>query len=259
MIDTLFPDEMQPYVFVADDWGGGILATFTSLYGADVSMQVLVDPIAFDGYPVNEIQAIGRASQIKDQAAFEAAMGAFDQTLVQIYKTMVYDPSAVYNQYSLRDITFPYVLNNYEDPSANSLTLKLDFDAIRVLANCAARLAPAQLLPYESERNPRGIDYGKFRGKTVLIWGKRDDMMPAEQVHRFANAYRESNVSVHQVDNAGHFVSTDRPARVAEIIIDELRQRFGPDSLGDIFLGYSGIWKGDEAEMIAKFRDIWIV
>ncbi len=67
-----------------------------------------LDPIAFDGYPVNEIQAIGRASMIPDTPEADAmsagAFGAFDQTLVQIYKTMVYDPN-VYNQYNLRRIT----------------------------------------------------------------------------------------------------------------------------------------------------------
>jgi len=87
-------------------------------------------------------------------AQFGAAMGPFNQTLVQLYKTMVYDLS-VYNQYNLRNLTFPYINVDYERNTsddgvsdvANSLSLQLKLHNIRVLADRSAILSPALLLP----------------------------------------------------------------------------------------------------------------
>ena len=110
-IDKLMEHEYpgRKFIFVADDWGSGIASHYAAKYNSNrLNAFVQLDPIAFDGYPVNEIQAIGRASLIPNtpegDAMFAGAMGAFDQTLVQIYKTMVYD-SSVYNQYKLRNVT----------------------------------------------------------------------------------------------------------------------------------------------------------
>ncbi|MCB1986245.1 MAG: hypothetical protein H6936_10105 [Burkholderiales bacterium] len=83
---------------------------------------IQMDPIAFDGYPVNEIQAIGRTSEIPNTPEGDVQFGmlfsAFDQTLVQILKFKVSDP-AKYNQYSLRYLIFPYIDVDYERNGAN--------------------------------------------------------------------------------------------------------------------------------------------
>ena len=79
--------------FIADDWGSGIASHYAARYAGRLNALVQMDPIAFDGYPVNEIQAIGRASEIPNTPEGDAQYGmlfaAFDQTLVQILKTMV--------------------------------------------------------------------------------------------------------------------------------------------------------------------------
>ena len=86
LFDTVIPTGRN-IIFVADDWGGGILSSYITQKKLDPRIigAIFLDPIAFDGYPVSEIQAIGRASAIKDDSMFQMAMGAFDQTLVQIY------------------------------------------------------------------------------------------------------------------------------------------------------------------------------
>ncbi|GAH46420.1 unnamed protein product, partial [marine sediment metagenome] len=166
LMESLYPGEK--FYFVADDWGGGINSHYAAKHPERLLGFIQIDPIAFDGYPVSEIQAIGRASQIPvvDQpgmpdAEFKKAMGAIDQTMVQIFKTMVHDPN-VFNQYNLRMLKHPYIDVDYDrskyrdGEDATSLTLRFKWEAIRVLADRSAILSPALLLPYDEIKNPKG-------------------------------------------------------------------------------------------------------
>ena len=252
----------QRFHFVTDDWGCAILLKFAELYPGELLTQIYLDPVAFDGHPVAEIQAIGRGATIEDKDQFEAAFGTFDQTLVQILKTMTYDMN-VWNQYSLRDIKGTYVDVDYERPNgfvgpgATSQTMELHFDAIRVLAQRAAILSPNLLLPYDSELNPEGVRYSRITVPyTLVLWGEFDNMMPETQRERFANAMVNSEVHTRKIPRAGHFAGVDQPDLVAEAIIDFIRAEYGVNSLADIFLGYTGIWKGDER---ALQRDLRII
>lgn len=258
----------RKFIFIADDWGSGIASHYAAKFN-DKRLNALIqlDPIAFDGYPVNEIQAIGRASMIPNtpegDAQFAAAMGAFDQTLVQIYKTMVYD-SSVYNQYKLRNITFPYVDVDYERNGAGdgitdvakSITMGLKMHNIRVLAERAAILSPVLLLPYHPKKNPEGVDYSNITVPTLIMWGEYDNMMPAEQTQRFANVLGTDDVQIAYIPRAGHFAGTDNPDNVSDTIVNFLRRVTGRSALADINLGNHGIWKGDERELINDLRTI---
>ena len=254
---SMFGDER--FIFVADDWGSGINSHYAARYGSErLLAHIQLDPIAFDGYPVSEIQAIGRASAIEDDAAFQMAMGALDQTMVQIFKTMVHKPDNVYNQYSLRTIKFPYIDADYERPGANSMTLKLKWTAIRVLADRAAVLAPDLLLPYDPEKNPKGGDYTQSDVPTAILWGDKDNMMPPNQRLRFIYAMTSADVTPIRIGEAGHFAATDQPDWVAEAILTFIISIAGPMNMGDVFLGFDGIWKGDEAMMIEDLRAMYL-
>lgn len=261
LMTTLYGKE--PFVFIADDWGGGIAMVYASVFPTELLAWILGDPIAFDGYPVNEIQAIGRASRIRDENMFRQAFGAFDQTLVQIYKTMVHKPGEVYNQYSLRDITFPYMDVDYErvesrhGEDASSLTMHLHWTAIRVLADRAAILSPALLLPYDSIRNRKGIRYDRVVAPGFVFWGAQDNMMPAMQIYRYIHACENAHVLGQLIEDAGHFASTDQPERVTEAILLFLMFILKPQKLGDVFLGYKGIWKGDEQHVLQSLRAMY--
>lgn len=267
-IDKLMEHEYpgRKFIFIADDWGSGINSHYAAKYNDKrLNAFVQLDPIAFDGYPVNEIQAIGRASMIPNtpegDAMFAGVMGAFDQTLVQIYKTMVYD-SSVYNQYKLRNIIYPYVDVDYERNGAGdgvtdvakSITMGLKMHNIRVLADRAAILSPALLLPYHPEKNPEGVKYSNITVPTLIMWGEFDNMMPAEQTQRFANILGTDDVQITYVPRAGHFAGTDQPKYVADTIVNFVRRVMGRNALADINLGNNGIWKGDEREMIKDLR-----
>ncbi len=176
---------------------------------------------------------------------------------------MVYD-SAVYNQYKLRSITFPYVDVDYErnvsgdgvSGVANSVTLRLKMHNIRVLADRAAILSPALLLPHDETHNPNGVRYQDITVPSLIMWGEYDNMMPAAQTQRFANVLGTDDVQVTYVPRAGHFAGTDQPAFVADTIVNFLRRVLGSGALADINLGNDGIWKGDEDRMIADLRRI---
>lgn len=269
-IDKLMQAEYpgRKFIFVADDWGSGIASHYAARFSAArLDALVQMDAIAFDGYPVNEIQAIGRASMIPNSPEgdqqFAMSMAAFDQTLVQIYKTMVHDPS-VYNQYNMRDLTFPYVDVDYErngagdgvSDVAKSTTLKLKLHNIRVLADRAAILSPALLLPYDKSQNPEGVPYDKITVPALIMWGEYDNMMPAAQTQRFANVLGTDDVQITYIPRAGHFAGTDQPLFVADTIVNFLRRVKGRGALADINLGNEGIWKGDEADMINDLRAI---
>ncbi|NQV20252.1 MAG: alpha/beta fold hydrolase [Rhodospirillales bacterium] len=268
-IEKLMQDEYpgRKFIFVADDWGSGINSHYAAKYNDRLEGFVQLDPIAFDGYPVNEIQAIGRASGIPNtpegDAQFGMLMGAFDQTLVQIFKTMVYD-SSVYNQYKLRLITFPYVDTDYErnragdgvSDVAKSVSLRLKMHNLRVLADRASILSPALLLPHHPTKNPNGPKYRNITVPSLIMWGEYDNMMPAAQTQRFAHVLGTDDVQLSLIPRAGHFAGTDNPKFVADTIINFVRRVKGRKALADIYLGNEGIWKGDEGLMIQDLRAV---
>jgi len=266
LMQSLYPG--RKFVLIADDWGSGIASHYAAAHNDRLLALVHFDAITFDGYPVNEIQAIGRASQIPNtpegDQMFAQAFGAFDQTLVQILKTMVFDPN-VYNQYKLRLLTFPYVDVDYERNGAGdgvtdvakSTTMQLCLHNMRVLADRAAILSPALLLPHHPSKNPNGCDYSKITVPCLIGWGQYDNMMPAAQTQRFAHVLGTDDVQVHYIPYAGHFAHTDQPLYVADTMINFIRRVVGRSNMADINLGNEGIWKGDEREMIADLRKIY--
>ncbi len=255
----------RQFIFVADDWGSGIASHYAARHNGRLHALVHLDPIAFDGYPVNEIQAIGRASEIpgtpQGDAQFAMLFAAFDQTLVQILKSMVYDPSR-YNQYNLRYLTFPYVDVDYErngkhdgiDDVARSTTMRLKLHNLRVLSDRAAILSPSLLLPYHPDHNPQGVQYANITVPALIMWGEFDNMMPAAQTQRFANVLGTDDVQITYIPRAGHFPATDNPDCVADTLINFIRRVMGRQALADVYVGNQGIWKGDERRMIEELR-----
>jgi|CXWL01.1.fsa_nt_gi pimeloyl-ACP methyl ester carboxylesterase len=255
----------RQFIFIADDWGSGIASHYAAKHNDRLNALIQMDPIAFDGYPVNEIQAIGRASEIPNtpegDAQFAMLFAAFDQTLVQILKSMVYDPSK-YNQYNLRYLTFPYIDVDYERNEKNdgvtdvarSTTMRLKLHNLRVLSDRAAILSPSLLLPYHPQSNPHGVQYQNIIVPTLIMWGEYDNMMPAAQTQRFAHVLGTDDVQITYIPRAGHFPSTDNPDCVTDTILNFIRRVMGRSALADIYIGNHSIWKGDERQMIQELR-----
>ena len=257
LMKALYGDEK--FFFVADDWGSGICQHYTALFdNTRLHGSVNIDPIAGCGYPVAEIQAIGRAYSLSDEQ-FQGAMGAFDQTLVQILKTMVHDPSK-WNQWSLRRIKYPYASVDYEllgDNAVTSATLPLNFHNIRVLSERASMLAPSNLMPYHRTKNKLGVQFDKITVPQLVLWGAQDNMMPAEQGWRLIHQMFNARVQFTKIENAGHFSGIDQPYVVAEEILKFIMTVGDSGSLAMPCLGFKGIWKGDEEKVIGYLKCIY--
>jgi len=249
-------DGPKPFIFVSDDWGSGVHVHYASRYPEDIERNVLLDPVAFDGYPVAEIEAIGRAYSLPDKA-FQMAMGAFDQTALQIMKTMTYNPN-VTNQYNQRDLLEPYADKDYDRPGWTPSKGGLKFDAIRVLSEMASALTPDQLLPYDPVDRPEGVHYDHITSETLVAWGEYDNMMPAPQTNRYQAVLTNTKCSVARIPRAGHFAGLDQPELVAEAILGwlnkdpSMRRR-----LNDVYFGLTGIWKGDERHVSESLRKMY--
>lgn len=260
-----FPDEK--FIFVADDWGSGIASHYAAKHNDRLLALAHMDPIAFDGYPVNEIQAIGRASEIPNtpegDKLFAQMFADFDQRLVQILKSMVHNRH-VFNQYNLRSLTFPYADVDYERNArgdgvsdvAKSTSMRLNLHNIRVLADRAAILSPALLLPFCPEGNPNGVAYDRITVPALIMWGEYDNMMPAAQTQRFANVLGTDDVQITYIPRSGHFPGNDNPDFVADTLVNFIRRVVGRRALADIYVGNWGIWKGDERDMVSDLRVI---
>ena len=268
LMNQLYPGEK--FFYVADDWGSGINSHYAAKFDSDRLLGFIqIDPIAYDSYPVSEIQAIGRASQIPvtqengvDDAEFKKLMGAFDQTVVQILKTMTFNRH-VWDQYSLRAIKHPYIDVDFErsvyrdGEDATSLTMRLKWEAIRVLADRSAILSPALLLPYHEQMNPKGVKYENITVPTLILWGRFDSMMSRNSKYNFKWSLVNAPVQLVDVPDADHFAGTDQPDFVSDVILDFVSRTVGKDKMADIFFGFDGIWKGDEVEKIEDLRKIY--
>jgi len=264
IMNEFFPGEK--FVFVSDDWGSGISAHYAAKYGSDrLLAHVMVNPISLSSYPISEIQAIGRASAIEDEKTFQMAMGDIDSKMTQILKTMVRHPHRVFNQFSQRTFLFPYVDVDYERSAyldgedATSMTLRLHWDAIRSLSDRAAILSPALLLPFDPVRNPKGVDYESVDVPVLVITSEGDNMMSSQNRLRLIWAHKNTMVFPvrYNNDDAGHLLGVDQPDWLAENILTFIISILGPEEIADVFLGFDGIWKGDEAKMIKDLRDIY--
>ena len=268
LMQSEYPGEK--FIFVADDWGSGIASHYAAEHNDRLLALVHMDPITFDGYPVNEIQAIGRASMIPNtpegDQLFQQMFGDFDQRLVQILKSMVHNRH-VYNQYNIRSLTFPYVDVDYERNEkgdgvsnvAKSITMQLKFHNIRVLSDRAAVLSPALLLPKCPKENPNGVAYENITVPALIMWGEYDNMMPAGQTQRFANVLGTSDVQITYIPRSGHFPGNDNPVFVADTIINFVRRIVGRENMADVYMGNWGIWKGDEKQAVADLRAIYSI
>ena len=111
------------FIFYGDDWGGGEVLDFAARYSEMYpnSILVLQNPVAFDGWPVVEIEEIGRINQIvkkwedpkfaSQHDELEKQLinfwNSFPGTHVRTVKQMVHDPS-VWNAFTLRRQRSPY-------------------------------------------------------------------------------------------------------------------------------------------------------
>lgn len=244
-------------IFVADDWGAGPLLHYLQQFEQLLprSAIALLGPASFDGYPVHELQAIGRESYTVDDAEFMRNMRNADSLLAQLFRSMVHNP-AVLNQYSMRALIGPYGAQQYisvpagaRDESgaprsvpASAGTMQLNYHALRVLCDRIAAISTRSLLPSRIEGE--GIDYQQLTVPLLVMWGEYDSIMPELQRYRFA--LWRGPLQHMRVARAGHYAGNDQPNDVAARLLDWTLEYFGRSVFGRPFFGFDGVRKGDE-------------
>jgi len=270
-----------PFVYLADDWGTGIMYKFMELYSNRLLWVGDQDGIRGGAYPVPEIEAIGRASFLPmdedsevmkgekppSPNSFQAAMGAADQTFVQILKTMAAQSNEKYDQWGLRDIMRPFFSVDYErtyqDPRGPSAPYSMPpkFFALKSMADRAGTaLRSLDLMPYHSKLNPDGIKFTSIRTNLFLWSGEHDRMMSRNQRLRYVSWMPNSRVFSTLIPRADHFSGVDQPDWIAEQIVAFHQLIYPPGRAGSIpagFLGFKGVMKGNEREESAAYRKIY--
>jgi pimeloyl-ACP methyl ester carboxylesterase len=137
----------------------------------------------------------------------------------------------------------------------NSLSMRIHHQELLVLAEQASFLRPVALQPFHSTKNPAGVKYSQIGGRVKVIWGRQDNMMPANQAQVMQKALGRAYVDVTYVD-AGHFVESDKPVDVAEIQLNYTIALLGDEVLAQPFLGFQGNFKGDEREKALKLKEL---
>ena len=259
------------FVYFADDWGTGIQQKYLEQHWDRVLWWADQDGIRGGAYPVAEIQAIGRASNLQsdlrppvlagemppDPGSFQAALGASDQTIVQILKTMAHQSDRRYNQWSLRDMKRPFYDVDYERPGAGTFNMFPKFFALKSMADRAlAALRPGDLMNYDPVDNPGGIKFAEIEGIGLFYSGEYDRMMSANQRLRYPYWMPRAKIFTQLIPRADHFSGFDQPTWVATMLVAFHLGNFPPGTPGSIpvvFLGFDGIWKGTEEQEAAGY------
>lgn len=236
-----------------DDWGGGVALAYAS-ERSQISSLTLVNPVALDGYPVQEIETIGRMSNIPSEQ-FDATNMGFPSTVQQILKSMVYHSDRM-NSYTEEDFLFPYVESQRNSGRSANENMINSWN-IYVLAQFASMLNPELLLPLHGKE---GIDYSTIEVNVNIIWGVNDNMMPYVQCDKLAELFvRLSGVrtEITEVPKAGHFSEMDDPDMVARSMIRFFRNETKGYNW-PLFFGNNpnSVYKGSERKEMRKLEKI---
>ncbi len=276
------------FIYLADDWGTGIqnwYAYYDAINTFNRPSRLLwlgsQDGIEGGSYPVSEIQGFGFATLLEmDEdpdvlsgkkppkiGSFQFMLMSSGQTMVQILKSMAHEAHWKYDQWSLRRTKRPFYSVDYErdatDPRgrATVLTMPPKFYALKSMVDrSAAALSSPDLLPFHSVKNPDAIKYTMIRVPWFFWYGENDKMMSRNNRHRFKYWLPNSNVFTALVPRADHFSGLDQPIWVADMIINYHTYNYPPGQPGSLkvpYLGFDGIWKGNEKGEMANYSHLY--
>ncbi len=221
----------EKMVVAGDDWGGGIALTFAALYPGRTDLCIALDPVAYEQWPVAEIETVGRLYFISSDEDFRRAAADFPMKLVQTLRTMLYKPWKLTSR-DMRAYREPYETVDYarggSQLKGNAAYAQPKLEAIRALAKRAASLDPRWMLD---------LDYKAIRSPVLILWGAQDIMMDPQARFRLKNDIAHAPVRVQTVEQAGHLCLVDRPGYVAEAMLDFITEHRG---LGALARPYTG-------------------
>ncbi len=228
LMDQLGYEKM---IVAGDDWGGGIALTFASLYPNRTDLAIAVDPVAYDQWPVAEIETIGRMANVLDEKEMQKALVDFPMKFTKRIRSMLHSPGVL----TARDMAAfrePYETVDY---SKGGSQLKgdagygqLKLDAIKALAIRCASLNPMWMLD---------LDYSKIRSPVLILWGEFDPFMDPAARFRLKQDIVNASVRAQIVEEAGHLPILERPGFVAETILDFITEQRTVNALAKPYIG----------------------
>jgi 2-hydroxymuconate-semialdehyde hydrolase len=183
-------------ILVGHDHGGGACQILASKYGDHISRLVLIDPVAFDEWPVLEVEA------------FNDLVGANDETLIAALKQAAAAFPALLRtgSFEKKAFTDKNVKQNYLSFWGRGPGLTGFKSLIKVCTE-------------PTNKETMSVDHSQIKCPTLVCWAEHDAWMPVEAGRRLKKAIG-GPVRFEVIERAGHYVQEDRPDVVANYIDD---------------------------------------
>lgn len=183
-------------ILVGHDHGGGACQILAAKYPDSISRLVLINPVAWDYWPVLEVEA------------FNPLVGASDEVLQQAMAQAAAGFAALLRQGSHDKIAFTdkNVKENYLSFWARGPGLT----GFKSLTHICAEPTAEETL---------SVDHSRITCPTMICWGLHDVWMPVESGRRLKAAIA-GPCRLEVIERAGHYVLEDRPDAVADRIDD---------------------------------------
>ena len=183
-------------ILVAHDHGGGAAQIFASKYCDYISRLVLINPVAWDYWPVLEVEALaglaGAPDEVLQGALAQAAAGFHGLLLMGSHDKIAF--------------TDKNVKENYLSFWGRGPGLTGFKSLIHVCSE-------------PSNEETMSVDHSKITCPTMICWALHDAWMPVESGRRLKAAIA-GPTRFEVIERAGHYVLEDRPDAVAELVDD---------------------------------------
>ena len=192
-------------ILVGHDHGGGASQIMASKYCEHLHRLVLINPVAFDYWPVLEVEGVGALAGAPDEA-LPAAMQQAAANFAGLMRTGSFDKIVFTDQ----NVKQNY-LRFWARQDGDQLT------GFKSLIKVCSQPTNAETL---------GIDYSGITCPTLVCWALHDAWMPKESAIRIKEKVK-GPVRLEFIERAGHYVLEDRPDAVATEIDDFITEWSG--------------------------------
>jgi pimeloyl-ACP methyl ester carboxylesterase len=187
-------------VLVGHDHGGGACQIFASKYCDYISRLVLIDCVAFDDWPVLEVEAFNGLVGA-DDATLQMALGQAAAAFPGLLRTGSYEKKA----FTDRNVKENYLSFWGRGPGLHGFK------------------SMVKICTQPSNAETMGVDHSKITCPTLVCWASHDAWMPVAVGRRLKQAIA-GPTRFQLIERAGHYVQEDRPEAVAEYIDDFLTE-----------------------------------
>lgn len=181
------------YAVVGHAHGGGV-AQLLIVAGAPVEAAVLLNPIAFDAWPV------GAMRDLRERDPSSLTRDAVETWIRQAFVAGMADSSSI-AEHDLRAYVVPWT----------------DADGPRAFWRAARALDGGGLTGHEPA-------LGALETPILLLWGEDDPFLPPELGERLNEAIPSSSLGL--LPGCGHFVPEEAPETIVPMVSEYLRVRY---------------------------------